>query len=549
MEAVQDGTLESNFLYHTSCEKCGSSDANSVYDDGHSYCHSCNTYSHGDGAAPVQQRTHKRSSDLLYDLDYPAWRSRGLDSGTCRRWGIGTTKYKGKSVRVFQYHNASGVVAQKVRPASKKDMRFIGEPKEAWLYGQQLWRDKGKLVVVTEGEIDAASVSQAQNHKWPVVSIPNGAAGAKKSLQKAMEWLSGFETIVLMFDNDDAGQSAARECASLFRPGTCKIASLPLNDPNDMLKAGRGKEIIDAIWGAKTYRPDGIVLGSDLFDTISKVEDTFSLDYPWQGLQGSTLGCRLGEVVTITAGSGIGKSAVVRSLAHHLLVNHKEHVGMLMFEETVKRTALGLMGVHMKRPLTLMSNPAKEEGFERAFADTVGCGRLSLYDHFGSSVIDNVLDRIRYMAAGLGARWIFLDHLSILISGMEDGDERRLIDNAMTALKSLAMELNIGIFIVSHLKRPPMGKGHEDGAQTHLGQLRGSHAIAQLSDIVLGLERNQQDPKLKNITTMRILKNRFTGDTGICGWLRYSPETGTLEELLNEPTESDHGGVDTGDIF
>lgn len=538
----------SEFVFHAACETCGSSDGVGVYSDGHTHCFVCGKHGAAEGELPQAPRK-LRNTSLLPVGDVSAWRSRGLDLATCRKWGIGVVEYKGKKARVFQYYNKEGVVAQKVRPASKKDMRFIGEPKEAWLYGQQLWRDKGKLVVITEGEIDAASVSQVQGHKWPVVSIPTGAQGAKKSLSKALDWLSGFETVVLMFDNDDAGQSAARECASLFRPGSCKIASLPLNDPNEMLKAGRGKEIVDAIWGAKTYRPDGIVLGTDLFDTVTRVEDTFSLSYPWQGLQASTLGCRLGELVTVTAGSGIGKSAVVRTLSHHLLVDHSQNVGMLMFEETVKRTALGLMGIHMKKPLTLLSNPAQEVGFERAFAETVGSGRLALYDHFGSTAIDNVLDRIRYMCRALECRWIVLDHLSILISGQDEGDERRLIDNAMTALKSLAMELNIGLFLVSHLKRPSLGKGHEDGAQTHLGQLRGSHAIAQLSDIVLGLERNQQDPKLKNITTLRVLKNRFTGDTGVCGWLRYDPTTGTLEELLNEPTSSEDGGDDTGEIF
>lgn len=153
------------------------------------------------------------------------------------------------------------------------------------------------------------------------------------------------------------------------------------------------------------------------------------------------------------------------------------------------------------------------------------------------------------MCRALECRWIVLDHLSILISGQDEGDERRLIDNAMTALKSLAMELNIGLFLVSHLKRPPMGKGHEDGAQTHLGQLRGSHAIAQLSDIVIGLERNQQDQKLKHITTLRVLKNRWTGDTGVCGWLRYNTDTATLEELHNDPKDDAASYGDTGEVF
>ena len=35
---------DSEFVSHLPCEKCGSSDANSLYSDGHTYCFSCNTY-------------------------------------------------------------------------------------------------------------------------------------------------------------------------------------------------------------------------------------------------------------------------------------------------------------------------------------------------------------------------------------------------------------------------------------------------------------------------------------------------------------------------
>ena len=532
---------DNSYLYKGPCDACGSSDANGHYSDGHTYCFSCHTRV-GNATTP-RPSPRKSGGDTLRPVDLgAAWRSRGLTLDTVRKWGLGTTRYNGKHARVFPYYNKEGLVAQKIRPAAKDDIRWLGD-KDVWLFGQQLWRSKGKMVVITEGEIDAASISQLQSHKWPVVSVVNGAQSAAKSISKNMDWLSGFDTVVLCFDNDEYGEAAAKACAPLFRPGTCKIAHLPLKDANEMLQAGRGAEVIDAIWGAQTYRPDGIVLGEDLWDSLTSTDDTFALSYPWAGLQASTLGCRLGELVTITAGSGIGKSAVVRSLAHHLLVSHSEKVGMLMFEETVKRTALGLMSIEMKKPLTLLTNPSLEEGFENAFRNTVGSGRLALYDHFGSTALDNVLDRIRYMARAMDCRWIFVDHLSILISGEAEGDERRLIDNAMTALKTLAMELNIGLFLVSHLKRPPIGKGHEDGATTHLGQLRGSHAIAQLSDIVIGLERNQQDPKLKNITTIRVLKNRFTGDTGKCGWLEYTPDTGTLQELIDDPESNGPEGA------
>jgi twinkle protein len=160
---------------------------------------------------------------------------------------------------------------------------------------------------------------------------------------------------------------------------------------------------------------------------------------------------------------------------------------------------------------------------------TVGSGNLFLYDHFGSCDSDNLISRIRYMARGLECGFIFLDHISIVVSGIDDGDERRIIDNTMTKLRMLTQELHVGMIVVSHLKRLKEG-AHEEGGQTSLSQLRGSGAIGQLSDIAIGLERNQQDEEKKNLTRMRVLKNRLDGDTGVAGTLRYDKITGRLTE-------------------
>lgn len=189
---------------------------------------------------------------------------------------------------------------------------------------------------------------------------------------------------------------------------------------------------------------------------------------------------------------------------------------------------MGLMGLHINKPLHLGREGVSEADLRKAFIATVGSGRLFLYDHFGSTEIDNLLNRVRYMAKGLGCRWIILDHLSIVVSALEGNDERKLIDRAMTLLRTLVQETGIGLILVSHLRRPD-GKGHEEGSQTSLNQLRGSHAIAQLSDMVIGLERNQQGDN-PDITTVRVLKNRYSGETGETGTLIYDKLTGRLNE-------------------
>lgn len=528
---------QASFIQHTQCEACGSSDANSLYSDGHQYCFSCKAYVHGEGEPQVQTKERKKMAGLITG-EVEALPKRGINIDTCQKWGYQIGSMGGQKCQIAPYYDEAGtMVAQKIRFADKS-FTVTGDMTKAGLFGQQLW-SSGKKVVITEGEIDALSVSQIQGNKWPVVSIPTGASGAKKAITKALDWLDGFDEVIFMFDMDEPGRAAAQECAEVLPPGRAKIATLPLKDANECLKAGKSDAVISAIWNAKSYRPDGVVDGVDLWDTIITEDSVVTQMYPWAGLNEKTHGFRQSELVTITAGSGIGKSAVVREIAYALL-QRGESVGMLMLEESTKRTALGLMGLAINKPLHLDRSGVTEQEMRKAFEATVGSGRCYLYDHFGSTAIDNLLARVRYLAKACECRWIILDHLSIVVSGLGDGDERRLIDNAMTALRSLVQETGVGLFLVSHLKRPE-GKGHEDGAPTSLSQLRGSHAIAQLSDMVLGLERNQQgdDP---NLTTLRVLKNRFSGETGIGCSLRYEKESGRLHE--GEPQPKDHGFKD-----
>jgi twinkle protein len=139
------------------------------------------------------------------------------------------------------------------------------------------------------------------------------------------------------------------------------------------------------------------------------------------------------------------------------------------------------------------------------------------------------MSKIRFLVKGCECDYIFLDHINMVVSGIE-GDERKLIDYTMTKLRTLVEECNFGLIVVCHLKRIESKSGHEEGAVTSLSHLRGSHALAQLSDMVIGFERNQQSSENNNIMTVRVLKNRYTGDCGVATSLIYNPESGRLSE-------------------
>lgn len=524
----------SSFIRHIPCDSCGSSDGNALYTDGHTYCHVCEAYVHGDGEAPEGAPQRKKKMEGLITGEFQALPKRRISEETCRKFGYQVGRNKsGALVQIAPYFDSTGtMVAQKLRDANK-EFSFIGNSKEAQLFGANLW-STGKKIVITEGEIDAMSVSQAQNNKWPVVSVPTGSKGAKKALAKALEYLNGFEEIILMFDMDEPGRDAVAECAELFEPGKCKIATLPLKDANECLKAGREQDIIQAIWNAKTYRPDGLVNASDLREEILK---PIEYGLPWwlPGLTEATYGRRDGEVYGLGAGTGVGKTDFLTQQIAYDLTVLKLKVGTIFLEqkptETAKRVAGKIKGKRFHVP---------NAGWEQAeLLDAVDAlaDNLVMYDAFGETEWDVVKGKIRFMAVSEGIKLIYLDHLTAMA---DTADEKGSLEQIMKEMAGLAQELGIIITFVSHLTTPE-GKPHEEGGRVTIRHFKGSRAIGFWSFFMFGLERDQQheDEALRQVTTFRVLKDRYTGQaTGKTFFLGYSEETGLLNPIDGNPFEN-----------
>jgi twinkle protein len=495
LPSLLNGSLESEFVRHEPCENCGSSDGKSLYSDGHTFCFVCHHYVHGDGTVKHNtMTTHVQLQGSAGRLQ-----KRGISEQTCEKFKC----YRdGEKLRFYYFSSDGALQGAKVKG---KDKTFTCEGKVNSLYGIQLFRhkttNKQKKIVITEGEMDCLSVWEAQPN-WDVVSIPNGAQSAKKAIQNNYEWLNHYDKIVLFFDNDSAGRKAAEDCAGVLPPGKVYIGHTEdYKDASEALQAG-DSEAIRAVcnFDHQLYRPDGIVDGKTLLDLVSQPSKPCDHEYPFTGLQKLTHGVRYGELITITAATGAGKSSFCRELCTHFLQNG-ERVGYLALEESNRRTALGLMSSAVSKPL-----------------------------HIG----EHDYNRIEYLASGLDCRIVFLDHLSILLSGLE-GEERRMIDQTMTKLRSLVERTGIALFLVSHLRRTQTDHAHEEGARVTIGQLRGSASIAQLSDGVIALERDQQSGSEHSTTTVRVLKNRYSGETGVAGQLTYDLDTCKFTEHEAQP--------------
>jgi len=531
--------MQTKWISRGKCPCGESSNGYNIHADGHAFCFSCNKRFNNVGEAKMESKVVEITNKVSSTGDYGSITDRRISEATARKY---RTKIKTNGSMIshhyYEYFNTEGShVATKIRQVEGKRIWSQGDMGDALLFGQNLFKSGGKYITITEGEVDAMSAYEMLGSKWAVVSIKNGVQSAVQNCKQHLEYLNSFDNVVVCFDNDKPGIEASQKVAQLFEPNKCKIVRLDYKDANEYQKIGKSKDFVQDWWSAEAYTPAGIMNLAKLGDSLYEEDYCETIPYPWSAMNEKTYGMRTGELVTFTSGAGMGKSSIMRELMHHILKNSNDNIGILALEESTKNTAFNIMSVEANERLYIkeIRNQFSREQLNQWQKDTIGSGRFFAFDHFGSIGNDEILSRVRYMAKSLDCKWIFLDHLSILVSGQDEGDERKSIDVLMTKLRSLVEETGVGLLLVSHLRRPSGDLGHENGKEVTLSHLRGSASIAHLSDSVIALERNQQadDDVIACTTTIRILKNRYTGETGVCSYLHYDKKSGRMSQIDN----------------
>ena len=535
---------------HVACPKCGGKDPVAVNDDGSAKCFSCGEFMRDyesamqgtENVAEFSTYQRNKMDDSTSNGEFYALTDRGISLDTAKKYGVRSIKDQNGNIyeHSYPYYIHNEVAGYKVRKTKDKSFMWQGSPRGTGLFGQQAFQQGGKYITVVEGECDAMAAYEMMGSKWPVVSVKNGAQGADRDVKDALEFLESFDNVVICFDNDRPGREAARKVARIIKPGKARVATLPeeFKDANDMLKKNRQQLFMNAWWGAKLYTPSGVLNVSDQFDSYMNRPRKPSIPYPWQGLNDKLEGMRQGELVTLTGGTGLGKSSVTREIEHWLIRNTEDNVGVIALEEDWRRTIDGIVSIEANARIHIDSvrDTYPQEELQKHY-ETIFSGknkdRVWVHAHHGMNDLDSIFGKLRFMAIGCDCKWIIVDHLHMLVLSTPENDERRAIDSIMHRLRTLVEETGCGMVLVSHLRRVDGNKGHENGIETGLSHLRGSQSIAQLSDCVISLERNQQsdDPVEASTTKVRVLKSRYTGDVGLATHLRYDKDTGRLGEV------------------
>lgn len=528
--------------YGLPCDNCGSSDAKTLYEDLHSWCYACNhlvrankkeqqlTTLQSSGTTKKKQEITNKIASLV---------DRGISPETTKKFSVFVPDDPFYKYSCPLYKDGLHVANKFRLSGDKKGFITDGDFNKLELFGQNLFQPgSAKTITICEGYEDAMAAYELQGSRYPCVSI-HSAATARKDCAENYEYLNSFNEIVICFDADEAkinpatgekhypGQEAAKKVAELFGLGKVRILTLQRSkDANDYLKAGLRKEFTEEWWRAPLWTPVGLKLAKDMWEEVKTVPNYESVPYPWKGLNDLTYGIRLSELVTITANPKVGKTSILREIIYEILnkINEESNednrgIGLMFLEEPNRDTLLGLMSLTANKPLHLpdIREKVSEEELKKYFDSVYGNEKIVVWDHFGSNNIQAILDYVRFMH-NLGCKYIILDHLSIVVSD-QNGDERKQLDEIATKLKQLTVELNIAIIVVIH--------------QNRKGEIRGTAGVEQLSNLVIKLYRNMidEDPLVRNTMKVSVEMNRFCGRTGPACYLRYSPETGRMDEL------------------
>lgn len=480
-----------------------------VYDDGHTHCFACSYHTGGDDGSSV---------DSQHTFQYLS--HRGIDQSIFRKYAAKTrVDGDGRPIAIeYPERNGSFHVRNLLKEGPKTYHK--GEYKAGCFGIDRFIPGSHRHVVITEGYEDALSLQMVL--RCPCVSVHSSGSAVADCIADRPA-LNAYDRIYLAFDGDEQGRDAAAAVAKLFDYSKVYQIKFPggnRKDANDFVQHGEYDAVTALFDNAKKFLPDNIQSELQVFRNILFEAPKSGVSYGIPTLDFMTYGIRTGESVLVTAQEGVGKTEVMHKIMYSILKEHPDAaVAGIFLEEPKKRLLQALAGIHLQRPVHLPDCGVTDAEVYDAVKEVVRKDdRLHIYSHFGSDDPEHILDTIRFLVSARGCRYVFLDHITMVVSGLGGDNERRALDYLSTRLEMLVKELDFALVVVSHV--------NDDGLT------RGSRNISKIADIRIDLTRDikSSDPIIRRTTHLMVAKNRFCGRTGPAGQLLFDPATYTLNE-------------------
>lgn len=427
----------------------------------------------------------------------------------------------------YPVHKSGVITGYHVRTLPKQFWK-TGDTKGAEFFGQSVATSFRRLWVF-EGAEDAMSGYQVLREKYPnnpnppsCIALSGSSQLERLNAQKG--FLDKFDEVVLCLDMDEAGQQSTSKIYELLKD--VKVWHISENDASDMLMKGKTSELINALFSAKDYTPDSIVIGGTGLESLMQPLKEGLRIPAFPKLNAKLHGFREGEMTIILAAPGVGKTTICREIGYALLKSGAKVLNTYL-EEDIKKSQQGYIAKDNNVLLPeLRANPKliTSEQWRKSYTELIDNDRTMWLGSFDSIKPDRLMGTYRF-AASKGYEFGILDHISFIFSGLETGNERKEIDLLLTEMAAFTKGSKMHNFIVSHVKRT--NKVLKKDKQMNViypywdtitsDSARGSGAFEQLGANIIMIEQEIiNDEGDRGRVRLRVGKNREFGELGVC---------------------------------
>lgn len=440
--------------------------------------------------------------------------SRGISLETVKKYQI-TAK---DGLIVFPHFDQDGNIQtikyRNPAPKENQSKEFFETNTKPILFGMMQCNPENKTLIVTEGQIDSLSISEAGIEN--AVSVPGGVKSFTW-IPYCWDWMSQFEKIIIFGDHEHDKITLYSEFHLRWGSKVWNVQPedyLDCKDANDILRKYGAKQIRKCIENATQPPIPKIIDIADVEDvdvnSIPKLRTGINkLDEVLCG------GLPFGQVIVVTGKSGDGKS----TLANQMIVNainegyksfiYSGELPNYLLKSWLTFQAAGANYVKHEQAKGIDRQIYYVEPKEKQMISEWFRGNVWIYDNriVGDDEEEHakLLDLTQAVIEQKGVRVILLDNLMTAMTLEPDQTSQDKFDRQgafVEKLAKIALKHEALIILVAHKRK--MGSGDTND------MVAGSSDIVNLASIILSYERGKQEDPM-NTRRLKVTKNRLFG--------------------------------------
>lgn len=459
-------------------------------------------------------------------------KTRGIREETIKEFNLGT--YKG--LIAFPYYRYENIVGYKTR----KPLKNPGKPKmlnitgsKPYLFNAQNIDMDNLELIICEGEFDCMVISQCGFKN--VVSVGAGANSLTSMIEQAKDFLDKFQALIIVSDNDAAGQEMDKKMVEAFGNKAKLIDKklYELKDINEEYYKNGQQKVVEIIESARFKIEGRRDLDKEPYKGLNKAKGNYvptgikTIDYALNDLAPKCL-------TLITGRSNGGKTTFVKQIIANAIDKHNK-VYLINGENDAEMLINELYQLVIGRDEKFFDKVQINKRTRKEPKQWVlkklqewHKGKLYLFNKGESNLktIDELTNMIEMEIKFNQYDLVVIDNLMSVLS-VSAAEKYEQQADFTQKLCDLAKLYNTHIILVLH-----PNKTYSKGSDMDFEQISGSSDIYNKADNIISVIREYDADKINDGINghLQVLKNRYYQELPKIDTY-YDKDTGLLLEI------------------